>query len=260
MSSYLVTWNPNKGKWPNLYEDWQIVQNQRLEGRWSVGNTQRIEAGDRVFLMRLGVEPKGIMASGVVTSGSYEDEHWDDERDGGKAWYVKFVYDALLNPETQFLLDPLQVSARVNWFSQSSGISIDPVAAKHLEEAWHFHLVNQGMPIETDEFYYEMGYVEGKAYEVKSTNYERNRNARKKCIEHHGAVCCICGMDFGERYGEIGEGFIHVHHLIPISDRGQEYVVDPIRDLRPVCPNCHAMLHQTRPPLSIGDLTALLRD
>ena len=80
------------------------------------------------------------------------------------------------------------------------------------------------------------------------------------CIDYYGAKCYVCGFDFGERYGQIGVGFIHVHHLIPIAERGQEYKVDPKQDLRPVCPNCHAMLHQSKPPLSIGDLKARLRD
>ena len=70
--------------------------------------------------------------------------------------------------------------------------------------------------------------------------------ARKKCIEHYGAKCAVsnCGFDFEKLYGDIGKGFIHVHHLTQLSDIGQGYEVDPIKDLRPVCPNCHAMLHQ----------------
>ena len=75
--------------------------------------------------------------------------------------------------------------------------------------------------------------------------YERNPEARRQCIEAHGCYCHVCGLDFAERYGEIGEGFIHVHHIVPISTIGEGYVVDPIKDLIPVCPNCHAMLHRT---------------
>ena len=51
-------------------------------------------------------------------------------------------------------------------------------------------------------------------------------------------------MDFEETYGELGRGFIHVHHLVPISSIGKTYQIDPINDLAPVCPNCHAMLHR----------------
>jgi 5-methylcytosine-specific restriction protein A len=73
--------------------------------------------------------------------------------------------------------------------------------------------------------------------------YERNPHARRRCIEHHGSACCICGFDFGKVYGAALAGFIHVHHLRALSDIKSEYAVNPVEDLRPVCPNCHAALH-----------------
>ena len=57
-------------------------------------------------------------------------------------------------------------------------------------------------------------------------------------------MCSVCGTDFHKMYGELGKGFIHVHHIVPISMIGKEYKLDPIKDLVPVCPNCHAMLHR----------------
>jgi HNH endonuclease len=97
---------------------------------------------------------------------------------------------------------------------------------------------------------------EGCKKTVTVNAYERNPVARKKCIEHYGAKCAVlaCGFDFEKVYGHIGKGFIHVHHLTKLSDIGQGYIVDPIKDLRPVCPNCHAMLHQKNPPYSIEEL------
>jgi len=67
----------------------------------------------------------------------------------------------------------------------------------------------------------------------------------------------VCGMDFVSRYGELGSGFIHVHHVIPVSKMGPNYIVDPINDLTPVCPNCHAMLHRKDPPLEIEELKGI---
>lgn len=49
-------------------------------------------------------------------------------------------------------------------------------------------------------------------------------------------------------------GFIHVHHINQISDIGKEYEVDPIKDLIPVCPNCHAMIHSKRPAFTIEEI------
>ena len=87
--------------------------------------------------------------------------------------------------------------------------------------------------------------IEGAKKTLIVNQYERNPEARRQCIEAHGCYCHVCGLDFGKKYGEIGEGFIHVHHLVPISTIGEGYVVDPVKDLIPVCPNCHAMLHRT---------------
>lgn len=95
---------------------------------------------------------------------------------------------------------------------------------------------------------------EGIKKTVLVNSYERNPIARKKCIEHYGAQCVICDFNFEKVYGNIGIGFIHVHHLTKLSDIGQGYEVNPVKDLRPVCPNCHAMLHQKNPPHTIGEL------
>lgn len=103
-------------------------------------------------------------------------------------------------------------------------------------------------------------YREGKLLSHVRTYYERDASARRKCIEYFGFACQVCNMDFGSMYGEIGSGFIHVHHIVPISSIGESYEIDPIADLVPVCPNCHAMLHKRRPnPYSIEELKKLLR-
>jgi 5-methylcytosine-specific restriction protein A len=86
-------------------------------------------------------------------------------------------------------------------------------------------------------------YVEGACRRISVNAYERDEKARLRCIQYHGTKCCICGFSFGAVYGEEAEGYIHVHHLRPLSEVGGEYVVDPVEDLRPVCPNCHAVVH-----------------
>lgn len=94
-------------------------------------------------------------------------------------------------------------------------------------------------------------YVEGSVTTVTVNRYERDPKARQACIAHYGAVCAVCSFDFAETYGDIGAGYIQVHHLRELSSIGAAYEVDPVTDLRPVCPNCHAMLHQSRPAHSI---------
>ena len=87
---------------------------------------------------------------------------------------------------------------------------------------------------------------EGSAEYVTHLSYERNAKARAACIAAHGAVCAVCGMDFGKTYGPDFAGQIEVHHIVPLSKISKQYTVDPVKDLIPVCPNCHTALHSKK--------------
>ena len=97
-------------------------------------------------------------------------------------------------------------------------------------------------------------YSEGARVSVTINAYERNPKARAACIAHRGHICAVCEFDFARVYGDLGEGFIHVHHVVPIGKIGKEYKIDPIEDLIPICPNCHAMIHRAEPPLTVEQL------
>lgn len=97
-------------------------------------------------------------------------------------------------------------------------------------------------------------HIEGASQRVYVNAYERNQKARRKCIAHHGLNCKVCNFNFEDTYGSMGQNFIHVHHIKPLSKIQEEYEVDPINDLIPVCPNCHAMLHSTKQALSVEQL------
>lgn len=85
---------------------------------------------------------------------------------------------------------------------------------------------------------------EGALTQVSQTKHERKRTLRQLCLKHFGATCQACGMKFETVYGEIGKGYIEVHHLSPISQTDGEHKVDPQKDLVPLCANCHAMIHR----------------
>jgi predicted HNH restriction endonuclease len=102
------------------------------------------------------------------------------------------------------------------------------------------------------------GLPEGAVFERLVNAYERNPLARQRCIKEFGTNCSICGFSFGARYGEVVDGLIHVHHLLQLSKVGKDYKVDPIADLRPVCPNCHAVIHHRNPPYSIEEVQSFL--
>lgn len=91
--------------------------------------------------------------------------------------------------------------------------------------------------------------------------YERDSTLRKLCIKKYGCICQVCGIKLEDIYGKIAEGFIHVHHIKPISEFGYKHETDAVKDLVPVCPNCHAMLHKTLDGISpsIQELKNLIR-
>ena len=102
-------------------------------------------------------------------------------------------------------------------------------------------------------------YFEGSVKQIEVSMYERNPEARARCLAHYGRDCYVCGFSFEQTYGKPGEGFIHVHHLEPLSGIRANYELDPIKDLRPVCANCHAMIHRESPPYSVAEVKKMLR-
>lgn len=105
----------------------------------------------------------------------------------------------------------------------------------------------------------EQGLPEGAKTTVEVNKFERSRVNRSACINHYGPICQVCDFNFEKTYGEIGKGFIHVHHIVPVSKMGGEYVLNPIKDLIPLCPNCHAMVHKKEPPLTLDELKVNMR-
>jgi len=104
------------------------------------------------------------------------------------------------------------------------------------------------------------GYEEGSLTTVISKKYERNPVNRKICLAIKGYNCSVCGMNFEDSYGAIGKDFIHVHHAVPLHLMEEGYIVDPIKDLFPVCPNCHNMLHRIDPPYTIDQLKQIIEE
>lgn len=126
---------------------------------------------------------------------------------------------------------------------------------RRLSEIWSFgSAVGETYP---DEVQIDV-FTEGAVRQVHVNAYERDRHARSVCIAHHGSACAACGMDFERVYGPEGAGFIHVHHLRPLASIGESYEVNPVEDLRPVCPNCHAIIHRRTPPLQIEQVRMML--
>ncbi len=97
-------------------------------------------------------------------------------------------------------------------------------------------------------------YFEGEALFSYRVGYERNPEARLACVAHYGYTCVACETNMQAVYGEIAREFIHVHHLNQISEAGGTREVDPVKDLVPLCPNCHSVAHRREPPFSVDEL------
>lgn len=115
----------------------------------------------------------------------------------------------------------------------------------------------EGSTIDTSENHPSLPW-EGKATEKKVKAYERSLEARARCIEEHGTTCAICTFNFSLAYGEEFQGFIHVHHKVPLSDIGERYQVNPKTDLIPLCPNCHAAIHHGNKTRSVESIREML--
>ncbi|MBS1579116.1 MAG: DUF3427 domain-containing protein [Bacteroidetes bacterium] len=134
------------------------------------------------------------------------------------------------------------------------------VVAKEFSEiipvkiVWSFKVTSTGTNIQEPTALYE-----GEKFQVILNKYERNPLARRLCIEHYGYSCQICDFNFYTTYGELGKDYIHVHHIVPMAELGEKYEVNPVKDLIPVCPNCHSMIHRKKEPLSVSELKSVLK-
>jgi len=261
MNTFLFAWNPNKWDWTDLDEN---IENLKMSGsvtqKWSCVAHRQIKPGDRAFLVRLGVEPKGIMGSGTVISEPFLSQHWSGE--DKLVHRVLIEFDTLLNPTEDSLLgidilDQGELSNQV-WTPQSSGISIKPELTEELEAVWFDFINSEPSRNRFEKEKPTTSFSEGASSNVSITRYERNPHARKACLNHYGYACTICDFDFQEFYGEAGQEFIHVHHLNEISGQDGEYEINPVKDLRPVCPNCHAIIHRKRPAYTIEEMKDML--
>ncbi len=99
--------------------------------------------------------------------------------------------------------------------------------------------------------------IEGRISESIVLRRQRNRKARQQCIENSGCRCYVCGFDFERAYGEIGKGFIEVHHKKPLAEYEEEHEI-PQSELCALCSNCHSMVHRTNPPMDVEELKSIV--
>ena len=189
---------------------------------------------------------------------------------GGKSrqYYLEYngkYYDQKLIARVAhgYLLGEQPLKARGRGNQRANGTK----TKKHLEKlgfnivdinSFHYRDISGNLlPEEVDS---SIKYKEGATKTVTINAYERNTGARRKCLQHRGYKCSVCSFNFEDFYGTIGKNYIHVHHVIPLAEIKAEYEIDPVNDLVPICPNCHAMIHKTRETLTIEQLKQYLAE
>lgn len=261
MATFLLIWHPVRWTEPE-YDEFVVRtgDGEIVEGEWSVGVRRGgIEAGDRAFLFRQYSE-RGIVAAGIFASQVYQGDHWDGSR--REANYADVEWDTWLPLDDRLTVESLQAEVPgVAWMRlQASGIAIADDAARRLEQVWERHLESRGRGVVPlpEEVPRSERFSEGARSRVEVNRYERSPAARSACLREWGHTCVVCGLNFAEVYGAIGANYIHVHHLRELSELPAAYEVDPVNDLRPVCANCHAMLHRRRPAYTVDELKAAI--
>lgn len=259
--TFILTWNPSKSEWPAkdyLNAVRQTKKGKRVGDRWSVNRKYGIEIGDRAFLLRQHNQ-RGIVASGYFTSRIVPRAHYDGSN--REANYADLKWDRAVGSHDRLKFEELMVQVPGHpWnYLQGSGTQMKDPTAGQLEQLWTDHPADQ-ITRDSGEILQADTYREGEVSTILVNHYERDLKARKACILKHGTVCAVCAFDFVSHYGPTGKDHIHVHHLKLLSQVGQAHTVDPEKDLIPIRPNCHAMLHKRNPPYTIKELKNLMRD
>lgn len=261
MNAFLYTWS--SWEWIDFYDAiLRVNTGDFYDTKWSCGRRKNsVAIKDRFFLTRIGKKTphnqKGIIGCGYITSTPYQDEHYKQDKiqAGELALYTDIVFSAL-SDRPIIDLDTLRNDyPKINWTPEQSGMSLELDVAEKLfaKIGGYGHRPHQWTEDEVTR------YVEGKPKTITVTTYDRSTKARQACIQAHGYSCAACGFNFSDKYGQIGQTYIQVHHLRQLADIGNEYVIDPVNDLRPVCANCHCMLHLRKPAYSIDELQAKLK-
>ena len=262
MASFLLTWNPAKYPrgWEEFGDSWRRYQRgENPTCQWSCGGTKRIFPGDLLFHLRQGAEPRGVFAIWRAIEQAFEDWHFDDS--SRTTTYVRAESIALCDPRSPAIGRTLLNSRPfnvVNWNTQRSGIKIPDHVSNRLVELWNECSSCQIFSTPDEAAIHDVFY-EGARQLIVVNAYERNPAARKACIQYHGTRCAACEQVMEDAYGYAAKDIIHVHHLKPISTAQGEYELDPVHDLVPVCPNCHAVIHARRDkPYEVAEVRRMI--
>jgi len=230
-------------------DDWGSYVQRAATGktvvfRWSCGNNKNIQVRSRVFLLRQGSDHPGIVGSGWVTQGSFQDEHWDPtkRRKGRKAWFVTVKFDSLLLPEECLsrhqLLKGILPATLLK--VAASGVAVNPDLAAVLETRWAAHRASSHfsalvLPSAISGW-------EGDSVEYRSYRRKRDQKLKRAAFRAANGVCSVCDVDYSKILKGAGVRVLQVHHKQQLGQMDTPRL-NSLDDLAVVCANCHALLH-----------------
>lgn len=142
--SVILKWNPSFSSFPmsgyiELIQDFTLMNGyQRFDSmNWSVWDYDKINVGDRVCWVKVGYGQIGIVSSGTVTSEPYRSEDWSGK--GRITYYVDFIPDVLLNPDTVPILTCQELQSAIpdfDWAKGHSGLVLNDEQARKLDTLW----------------------------------------------------------------------------------------------------------------------------
>ncbi len=177
------------------------------------------------------------------------DEGWFECVDpDGEEWRLRFKHRAKQSESRVTYTTPL-----VSKYGLQAGDSITITSPENAGARYRISF-SKGDPVDAapGEETFEFA-PEGTIRRIPVNSYERDPRNKRMAIALHGTACFGCDQEMSATYGDIAEGYIHIHHVVPLSTLDAPRAPDP-RDLVPLCPNCHAVVHLRTPPLAIAEL------
>jgi 5-methylcytosine-specific restriction protein A len=281
MTAIILGWDPeNWNRWSYPAAVAHVAATGLVVERWGIGAHRNIAAGTDAWLVLQGSHAGGLIGHGVVVSEHPEPavvpagpsaprqrrprlpgnpgEHAEPVQAGAQELTVLVAFDALLPLGEQVPFDVLHEAVPgIAWdVLPESGLQVEPAEEAPIRSLWR---ESGPLPGPDATLPVPGTYPQDAVVRVLTNRYERDQDARRACLARYGTSCAACGFSFELTYGEIGMDFIQVHYIVPVVQLGGTYELDPITDLVPLCPNCHAMAHQgVGTPRTVAELRRII--
>lgn len=179
---------------------------------------------------------------GKIIGKAIVDLRWEERGWGREAFYYLEDIMVFEDPITKFDIQKIWKDfKKFNSVAQNVPEMYMDAINKLCEEREKAHI-----PILGSNESFVINKAEGNRIEFYTTRYERVLKYREAAIKIHGTKCQICGFDFKNKYGYIGENYIEVHHKKPLFSLDEKLIPNPETDLVTICSNCHRMIHRKK--------------